>query len=372
MKSIYSVATNFGGSGIGTTAYFAARGIFLHGNLNKVYCSSFSERDIPKGFIYSTRSSFFESMPFVPSAYQWFIKDNYHDLRVSLKAESCDIFHGWNGHSLFSMRAFKKKGAKSVIERASSHPVTFRTILENEYKKHGLKFTQMLVLNLAKLTRELKEADFITTPSDFSYQSMVENGIDYAKIVKLPYGVDTGRFRPAEKNPDGVFRVLFAGQVGIRKGVTYLLKAWERLALKNSMLIIAGQIDRDSAHIIKQFFSYSNIKFAGYTDLLPLYQSCDLFVFPSLEEGSALVTYEALSCGLPVITTFNSGSVVTDGEDGYIVPAQDIEKLAEKIKYLYENEDTKIEMGRKARLKAQNYTWDVYGDSLNKFYESIK
>jgi glycosyltransferase involved in cell wall biosynthesis len=64
------------------------------------------------------------------------------------------------------------------------------------------------------------------------------------------------------------------------------------------------------------------------------YQWADVFVFPSLCEGSAMVTYEALAAGLPVITTPNAGSVVRDGVDGFIVPIRDAEAIAAKLDLL--------------------------------------
>jgi glycosyltransferase involved in cell wall biosynthesis len=85
-----------------------------------------------------------------------------------------------------------------------------------------------------------------------------------------------------------------------------------------------------------------------------------VFVYPSLHEGSAIATYEALASGLPVITTANSGSVVRDSSEGFIVPIRDVEALKEKILLLYGDRQLREEMGRNARKRAEDFTWSAY------------
>jgi len=375
MKVVYSVATRFGGSGIGTTAYNAAFGIYKGGILEKVYCSSKVIREIPAEMIFSTGVSFFEGLRFLPSSYQWLLKDTIHDFLVSLNLAKIDfsagdIFHVWNGHGLYSLREAKKKGARIVVERASTHPQTYERIMNQEYRIRGLRFDQMIGFNKKRLLREFEEADFITVPSDFSYRSMIENGIDEKKLIKIPFGVDISRFRPAKNDDQSTFSVLFAGQVGFRKGVLYLLEAWKKLRLKEATLTIVGQSDREIKKFLIPYEDDPSIKFIGYSDLLPFYQSSHVFIFPSLEEGSALVTYEALACGLPVITTLESGSVVEDGQEGLIVQAGEVGGLADKLKYLYENNDVLKTMSENSRRKAEEYSWENYGKNLVNFYKT--
>ncbi|MFH1421146.1 MAG: glycosyltransferase family 4 protein, partial [Planctomycetota bacterium] len=95
------------------------------------------------------------------------------------------------------------------------------------------------------------------------------------------------------------------------------------------------------------------------------------FVFPTIEEGSALVTYEALASGLPVITTPNAGSVIRDGKDGFIIPIRNTEMLAEKIEYFYKNRDAVKEMGKSASERALEFKWEKYSKQLVKEYEKV-
>jgi glycosyltransferase involved in cell wall biosynthesis len=105
---------------------------------------------------------------------------------------------------------------------------------------------------------------------------------------------------------------------------------------------------------------------------MPAYfQQADVFVFPSLYEGSALVIYEALASGLPVITTPNSGSVVRDGLEGYVVPIRDARALAEKIAQLYSDRALRKDMGARARRRAEEYPWSAYRRRLAEFIRPL-
>lgn len=370
MKVSYSVATKFGGGGIGTTAFNAVKGIYSASDLERIYCTSNGQSQIPASLISSTKVSFFERLRFLPSSYQWLLKDVSHDMVVSKILSKCDIFHVWNGHGLHSLRKAKRLGAKTVVERASTHPLSYERIINEELRIRGVRPQELLAINKKRLLAELSETDYITVPSDFSYQSMLENGIPKEKLVKLPFGANTEYFCPSNKIHDS-FNVLFVGQVGFRKGVLYLLDAWKKLGFKDAKLRILGQEDKEIVPFLAPFRNNPSIEFLGYGKSLDLYQDSDVFVLPSLEEGSALVTYEALACGLPVITTYESGSVVSDNQDGFIVKSRDPSLLAEKLEYLYNNRSRLKEFSESARKKAESYSWENYGNRLVQFYDRI-
>jgi glycosyltransferase involved in cell wall biosynthesis len=94
------------------------------------------------------------------------------------------------------------------------------------------------------------------------------------------------------------------------------------------------------------------------------FAAADVFVLPSLAEGSAEVTYEALAAGVPVVTTVAAGSVVRDGVEGRIVPERDPEALADAIARIVEDRDRRARMSVAARERARDYTWERYGERL--------
>src|SRR5206468_7856155 len=96
-----------------------------------------------------------------------------------------------------------------------------------------------------------------------------------------------------------------------------------------------------------------------------------MFVFPSIDEGSALVTYEAMACGLPSVVTVNAGSQVRDGIDGCIVAVRDIDKLADRLTWMHDHPAERRAMGNSARAFIEAMTWEHYGAGLLSVYEQI-
>ncbi|MDW8293031.1 MAG: glycosyltransferase, partial [Anaerolineae bacterium] len=107
------------------------------------------------------------------------------------------------------------------------------------------------------------------------------------------------------------------------------------------------------------------------SDPVSAYQQADIFVFPTIEEGSALVTYEAMACGLPVITTPNAGALMQDGEEGFLIPIRDVEALAERIEGLRSNPLLRRKVGEAARRRAISLSWEDSSTSLVAAYNQI-
>lgn len=220
-----------------------------------------------------------------------------------------------------------------------------------------------------RITEEIKLADKIAVGSDFAKKTLIENRVAENKIAVIPYGADTAVFSPKIKEQNNAgFKILFVGNISVRKGCHYLLEAVKQLDMPGIKLTMIGGMED----------GYFSEKYGDYFEWLPhvphdkiasYYNDADIFVFPSLFEGSSLATYEALACGLPVITTANSGSVVRNGKDGFIIPIRNIEAIKEKIMLLRDNKALRGDMARNARRQAKNYTWDIY---QRKTSESVK
>ena len=110
---------------------------------------------------------------------------------------------------------------------------------------------------------------------------------------------------------------------------------------------------------------------APYHEVHALYQDADIFVYPSLHEGSAFATYEALASGLPVVATAETGSVVRDGEEGFIVQMRDVEGLMARIQQLYREPALRAAMAVKARARAEDFTWAHYRARINRHFDAL-
>lgn len=374
MQVNYSIDAKFGGSGIGYIAYNAVEGIYQADLLRRLFASSNAQQVIPKQLI--------RHWGITGRAMKYLgVRDNsglfnhletmLYDAWVAAQLSDGCIFHGWNGMCLASLRKAKQLGMVTVVERASSHPATQFQLLREEYKFWNLPL-RLPTWNYNRSLQELEEADYITIPSAFVRQSMIAAGTPEQKLIEIPFGMDQSRFTTPKVTTAHPFRVIFAGQVSIRKGVPYLLEAWRQLQWSNAELWLVGGLTADFKAIQQRWANLTGVRFWGHSSDLPnMFQQSDLFVFPSIEEGSALVTYEAMACGLPVITTLNAGSVVRDGQDGFIIPIRDIESLRCRMQQLRDDISLRTQLGLSAREWVSQFSWASYQSHLIETYQKI-
>ncbi len=214
-----------------------------------------------------------------------------------------------------------------------------------------------------QLEQEISLADRILVGSSFVKQSFLAEGVAEDKLVVVPYGADTRLFEPSEdwEKLGDAFRVLFVGQIGQRKGISYLLRAYERFRAVGTTLTLVGALQGDGEAFIPFRGLFEHIPHVPRAVLRGIYQSADVFLFPTLVEGMPLVVLEAMASGLPVITTPNGpGDIVRDGVDGFLVPPRNVDAIEERLQFLRSNPAVRMEMAKNARLRALAFTWDVY------------
>jgi glycosyltransferase involved in cell wall biosynthesis len=121
-------------------------------------------------------------------------------------------------------------------------------------------------------------------------------------------------------------------------------------------------------------FNRKGLIFKGHIpqhDLYKYYSQGNIFALMSIQDGFGMVLVQAMSCGLPIITTVNTGGpdlITKNGNQGFILNIRDVDGLIENITYIYEN-NLSYEMGQSAKLRvSQGYTWEDYG---NRYYNFI-
>jgi glycosyltransferase involved in cell wall biosynthesis len=291
-----------------------------------------------------------------------------------VRRERPRIVVGHDSSSLLSFRAARDVGAVSVLNQVTGHIEAGLQIFREELE-HAREFAESLTVPPASIIercrREALKADRVLVPSEYVRRTLVERGTAPDRIAVLPYGVDVERFRPQPPEARRTFRMLFVGNISQRKGIKYLLEALRRLKLPNSELVLVGRIVGPPSALEPYADLFRHVPHVPYHEVHRLFADADLFVYPSLHEGSAFATYEALASGLPVICTPNTGSVVRDGTDGYLVPVRDIPALMEKIELLYRDPARRIAMGAAARERAQEFTWRAYRERLAALFDGF-
>ena len=212
-------------------------------------------------------------------------------------------------------------------------------------------------------------SDWLIAPSEAVKQDLIDHWrVKSERCVVIPYGVNESWLEIKNEPIKG--RILMVGSANLRKGIHILGEAANQLISHDYQFMVAG----DVSDIVKNSPITKFLNFLGRIPRIETakqYQQADVFVLPSIAEGSAEVTYEALASGIPVITTKAAGSVIRDGIDGFIVPEGNADALADKIQLLVEDRTLRNQMAVSAKERAKDFTWDKYGQRLLSFFQSI-
>ncbi|MBU2858405.1 glycosyltransferase family 4 protein [Acidithiobacillus ferrooxidans] len=225
-----------------------------------------------------------------------------------------------------------------------------------------------------ELDMECEQADRILIGSQFARNTFIEEGFLAEKMVVISYGADLARFSPTPPRgeQEKIFKVLFVGNIGQRKGVSYLLRAYQAFRGPGTELVLVGSYSGDPKMMAPFRDQFTHIPHVPQSRLASIYQEAQVFVLPALLEGMGLVVLEAMASGLPVITTPNGpGDLVRDGVDGFVVPIRDVNAIVEKLEYLRAHPEERLRMGQNARERAKMFTWEQYRAKVTNFIGSL-
>lgn len=294
-----------------------------------------------------------------------------HDFQVSRKiAGAADAVYAYEDAAKMTFESAKRIGAASIYEL----PLGYYKAVAREINRGRELWPNLSRVPYAeprwKQTRKDAEfalADVIVVASDWARESLdLSDAASKKPVVLVPYGTPVDEISSRSQPPPGSFTVLFAGQVGLRKGVPHLIEAWEKLNLSDARLLLAGSMNLPRAYLNEHAASFEYLGALPRAELLDLMATVDLFVFPSLAEGFGLVIGEAMASGLPVLTTTNTGGprLITEGNEGWCVSAHEVEPLIERIEWSHQHRDQLFQMGERARQRAEQWTWADYRRKL--------
>jgi starch synthase len=294
------------------------------------------------------------------------------DRWTARRVPPCDAFIGISGAGLLTGRRVQEHGGKFVCDRGSTHQRFQEVIVSDEYRRWGVARQVSDIRDTLREEKIYDQADAITVPSTVAARSFVEMGVAPEKLTVIPYGVQLENFYPVGEPAPDRFDVLFAGAVGLRKGVPYLLKAFANLNHPHKRLRIAGAVLAESREVLARL-PQEHVEMLGpvrQERLRELMSTSHALVLPSIEEGLALVQAQALACGCPVICSTNTGGedLFTDQVEGFVVPIRDVAALTERMQELADDPARQHAMRAAALLRVRTIGgWTEYGQRWEDF-----
>jgi glycosyltransferase involved in cell wall biosynthesis len=300
-----------------------------------------------------------------------------------LPASSSTVFFGYDTGFLEPAQWINARGGKAIVGQMDPARYEVDLVKAEEkrwpgWARHSVEVPESY---FQRREAEWAVADLVIVNSEWTKAALIRQGVAADKIVIVPLAYEAppveGRgtrdegYGDAEKNSRRstfdsrrTLRVLFLGQVILRKGIQYLIEAARLLEKELIHFDVVGSIGISDAAVAS---APANMTFHGPVSrdrTEEFYRSADLFVLPTLSDGFALTQLEAMAHGLPVIATPNCGEVVSDGMDGLIVPASDSNALAEAFQLLLQDPEKLQAMNEATGAKLKQFSLAKLGENL--------
>lgn len=288
------------------------------------------------------------------------------------KKKGATAVYAYEDGALETFIEAKKIGLKCIYDLPIAYHVQLQELLHQEAdRKPNWAFTLGGGINdsakkLERKRKELELADVIVVASDFVRNSLPE-WANQKKIIQSPFGTPASlnNFDRKDKTKNKKLRVLFVGSMTQRKGLSDLFDAMQFVDKTKVELVVLGSLVAPLSFYEKEVeFIYEPTR--SHEEVLDLMRTCDVFCLPSVVEGRALVIQEAMSQGLPIIITRNTGAedLVINDSTGFLVPIRNPEAIADKINWFVANRNRIFDMGTNAKKLAETYSWDKYASTI--------
>jgi len=295
-----------------------------------------------------------------------------------------------NGFRVLGIPALLARRGRNlrVILKADSPGELSGAFFDGGLARIGLSHRSLPVRPFVALrNRLLRQADAFVAISSPIREELVSHGAAPFRVLQIPNGVDTARFRPPEPGerealrprfglpPDATVAV-FTGRLVRYKGLPLLLEVWRELApsLPGAHLVLAGEgsADLDACEDELRVAADAGggiprLHFTGAIEAVPeLLRTADLFVFPSEHEAFGISVIEAMATGLPVVATRAGGlaDLVEESQGALPVHAGDRASLAGALERLFTDPDLRARLGAAGRTAAlERYSLDQVRDA---------
>lgn len=381
IRLLYSFPTRLGVPGIGTTAWYQVQGLAELGVRVSLYCGSL-ERPL-RGVERVIETMHIGPIPLPYRAMGLNRAMAWHDRRVARALlhdpDAYDVVHCWPSGALATLIAAKSLGIKTLLERPNAHTAFAFRVVQDEYKKLKLPVppsTHKFDANrLAREEAEFAKADHLACPSEFVARTFREEGFSPDRLLFHQYGYDEAVFTPAARTRSAAgLQAAFVGSCEPRKGLHYALQAWTRSAACTAGTFhICGRFVAGYREALADLLKHPSIREHGFVaDVASVMRQCDLLVLPTIEEGSALVTYEARACGCVLVVSDAAGARCSHMVDGLIHPAGDVEALTAHLSVLATRPDLCEKLRSASIAGLPDLTWSAAANRLVQVYDRVR
>lgn len=299
--------------------------------------------------------------------------------RHDIASSAATIYHYRAGFGHSSVDMAKLQKMITICDHSIVNPEVIDSLVRRSGQWPDTRSLHVVSPFWKAVLDDIKRADYLVVNSDFVKESFVRYGWQANRIFVQYVGIDdeTALAIPVRERTtiQPSVRLLFAGQFSKRKGCEVLLDAWRLLEGRNCTLEIIAGIDPDMAEELKSLRNDPRVivsNLLSRRELLKRMSEADIFLFPSLAEGSARVVFMALACGCYVITTPNSGSIVKDGIHGKLVSPGDAAAVQLAVDWALTNLDAVREIGRRnADFVLKNYRQINYAENVLQLYTDL-
>lgn len=309
---------------------------------------------------------------------RWLIgrRQYLHDSRVGrwaaaeVAATRPDLCYCFTQVALETLRWARAAGVGSVLDSPNGHLRNFRQVYVRESRRWGgrLYLGHPTPAMVDRVEEEYARADLIRVSSDWARQTFINHGVAPEKVIVVPQRPPALEAPPPADRAagraagGGRLRVCFVGTLDLRKGFAYLLRSARRLGPDRvGLTLVGGTVDRLTRRLLAREAGGLDVRVAP-GDPSDAYRDADLFVLPTLEDGSPFVVLEAMAAGLPLIVTDQCGNspLVRPGQTGWVVPAGDEGALTAALAAALDRRADLPAMGARARAD-----WEALDSSPN-------
>ena len=287
------------------------------------------------------------------------------------------IYHYRSGFGGVSVDVARRHGWLCLCDHSIVHPAALQHLVAHGGSLPPRGEPECIDRNWRAILADVERADHIVVNSEFVKSTFLHQGERHRRVSVLCLGVGDEFLSviPPRGPGTGPIRMLFVGSFCRRKGGPVLADAWARLAGVDCRLDLCGSVAADAAAAFERLVRDRRVTWHGpipASEVAARMAAADIFVFPTLAEGSARVVFEALAAGCYVVTTANAGSIVTDGRHGRIVAPGSVAALVDALREAARDRARAARIGaRAAALVRRSYRQAHYGARLFALYEAL-